>query len=712
MISTQGSESVIRTVREDRMALSDEVVTLIEEEEETLRRIVADLESQRTVGLRRLDTEEQRAQDLTSQIVAARRDVEKQMLDSDEAVSHGLASMKRTELKAIEKLIERPYFARIVLSEADESGNPRLLEFRLGTHANPDCRIIDWRKAPISKLYYEYREGDDYCEIIQGRERNGRILVRHNVEIEHGELKRITCRFGTFQRVNGVWEAADGPAARQSAAGYSALPDVLSLITPEQFGAITEDATSAVLIQGVAGSGKTTVALYRLSWLLHEGSSALKPSEAIVLLRSPALKAYIERSLPSVQLDGISVLLFSEWTERLVGALLPQLLDGSGRLQRPRAPTPPGALRVLYSLALLRTLTALASAEAQLGPADYRRIVRTALAQPEQILKVDETRLLDREVIGQARALLAAADAEGTVHQAEDLALLHLATVRKLPLIPGKSPSGKYRHIVVDEVQDFSAAELAVVTGAVESMAQLTLVGDRSQAIDDGHVFPGWDRLRQFWPEAAAEHRYVQLAISHRSTAAVMRLAYAIQGSSEAALGSRAGKPPLWYHCRTENFGVEEAIGWISRVIERYPESLIAVLCRDRDEARYVYSLLRPTFQAAVRLGEEASISFEEGIIVSWVAAVKGLEFPNVLLWNPSAKSYPSDRRSRNLLYVAVTRTQDHLALVGWDTPSPHLPPMESSLFRGVPRGFDREDEDEEDDGPLFPPLPGDDDEG
>ena len=72
MISTQGSESVIRTVREDRMALSDEVVTLIEEEEETLRRIVADLESQRTVGLRRLDTEEQRAQDLTSQIVAAR----------------------------------------------------------------------------------------------------------------------------------------------------------------------------------------------------------------------------------------------------------------------------------------------------------------------------------------------------------------------------------------------------------------------------------------------------------------------------------------------------------------------------------------------------------------------------------------------------------------------------------------------------------------
>lgn len=701
-----------RSVSGTAMTLSEEARTAIEEEEETLRRIVADLQSQRTIGQRRLHTEEERAQDLTSQIVASRRDVEKQMLASDEAVSHGLANMKRTELKSIDKLLERPYFARLVVEEEDERGGLRKMEFRLGSVANSDCRIIDWRKAPISKLYYEYREGDDYCEIIQGRERNGRVLLRNNVEIEHGELRRLTCRLGTFERRNNEWIATSGAGTRQSAANYAALPDVLSLISPEQFRAITVEATSSVLIQGVAGSGKTTVALYRLSWLVHEGNSDIKLPETLVLLRSPALKGYIERSLPSVQLEGAPVQLFGEWAEKLAATLVPGLTDTNGRFARPKFATPPGALRVLYSLALLRALSEAAKPFASLPPAEFRGLLRVVLEHPNAILQHDETKLLDREVIAQARQLLSQTDAAGVVHPAEDLAIIHLAQTRGVPLVPGRTASGKYRHIVVDEIQDFSAAELAIITGSVESLAQLTLVGDRSQAIDEAHVFPGWERLRQFWAFDEAASKYVQLAVSHRSTVAVMRLAYAIQGSHEPVQGPRAGKPPLWYHCRNEDFGVEECLGWISRVSERFPESLVAVLCRDREEAKYAYSLLRPTFQSAVRLGDETSISFEEGVIVSWTAAVKGLEFPNVLIWNPTAKHYGNDRRSRNLLYVAVTRTQEHLCLVSWGDPSPLLPSLESSLVRGIPRGFDPEDqEEEEDDRPLFPPLPGDEEE-
>ena len=691
------------------MSITPEAQLFIEEEQEILRRVVSELQSQLTVGRRRLDTEEDRAQELTAQIVNARRDTDKQMLASDEAVSHGLAKMKRTELKGIEKLVERPYFARIVLEEEDETtGKLRKIEFRLGTSANSDCRIIDWRKAPISKLYYEYKEGEDYCEIIQGRERNGTILLRNNVEIEHGELKRLSCRLGTFQLIDGSWHSVEGYGSRQSASGYGALPDVLSLITPEQFRAITEEAACSVLIQGVAGSGKTTVALYRLSWLLHEGNSDITAKQAVILLRSPALKSYIQRSLSAVDLTGVNVMLFSEWSESLVKRIIPGL-SNTEKLSRPQKPTSHGALRVLYSLALLKAVDDASKSRSDLSPQEYRAFIRAILSRPELILPHDETRLLDRDLVKEARLLLESSEQEGAIHPAEDVLLIHLAELRKLPLVPERTQSGKFRHIVVDEVQDFSAAELAVITGAVEEMSQLTLVGDRSQAIDDQHIFPGWDRLRQFWSMDESLSKYVQLAISHRSTVSVMRLAHHIQGSHEPVQGNRQGKPPLWYHCPNEDQGVEEVIGWLGRVIERFPESLIAVLCKDRNESRQAYSMLRPTFQSAVRLGDESSITFEEGIVVTTVSAVKGLEFPNILIWNPSKNSYPNDRRNRNLLYVAVTRTQDHLALVTWDKPAECLPSVESSLVRGIIRELDVPEED--DDGPLFPPRPGDDEE-
>jgi DNA helicase II / ATP-dependent DNA helicase PcrA len=177
--------------------------------------------------------------------------------------------------------------------------------------------------------------------------------------------------------------------------------------------------------------------------------------------------------------------------------------------------------------------------------------------------------------------------------------------------------------------------------------------------------------------------------VSHRSTLPIMRLADHVLGQARTSAG-RPGKRPLWIHCRDQNDGTKQALRWLTRLMERHPETIAAVVCRDAAEARHVLSLLEPSFGAAVRLGDEESFLFTEGIVVTFPNAVKGLEFPNVLLWNPSAAKFPPNQASRQLLYLSITRAEENLALTTWGTSCKLLPDIYSKLIRG----FDRASED------------------
>ena len=143
-----------------------------------------------------------------------------------------------------------------------------------------------------------------------------------------------------------------------------------------------------------------------------------------------------------------------------------------------------------------------------------------------------------------------------------------------------------------------------------------------------------------------------------------MKLADHIQQRNLVNSG-REGRIPIWFKCSKESRGIESALKWLSTAMEKYPNSLTAVLCAGDREARYAHSLLSPSFGNSVRLAANDDFSFEAGIVVSDIRQVKGLEFFNVLIWNPSEKNYPhTEPSSRNLLYVAVTRTEENLCLV------------------------------------------------
>jgi len=661
------------------MSLTPEEQESITAEERVFSTVKESVAAQITRAEQRLYSESQRARALTSEIHETRRVEDKALLASDEGVSHALKDSKREELETLKKQLENPYFARISLEEDEPNGATKTIEYKLGFAANPDLRIIDWRKAPISKLYYEYKEGDDYLEEILGRERSGKVVLRNRIEVERGDLKTVQNRFGTFHwnAKSATWESANGSMHRRKSTD-SHLPEILSLITAEQFRSITVDADTAILIQGVAGSGKTTVALHRLAWLLHNDNSPLKANECVFLMLSPALRRYVENSLPSAGISGVGVRTYHEWAGRTLKGLQSST---DFVVARPVTPPPAGVQRVKRSLALLKALEAHrhgSRAEGGVTIELLQRDILEVLSQPSAIISRDETRLISEDTVRETLAWTRKNFEEGVLDWSDDGLLVRACQLRAGGVINEKNEFGSYGHIIVDEVQDLSPVELSTIIGSVKNHKDLTLVGDTSQNIDEHGSFPGWEKLRKHWNFSGDMSQYVSLEVSHRSTLPIMRLADHIQQRSLVKTG-RNGRVPIWFKTRNESQGIEHVLKWLNKAVELYPSMVTAVICATPEEAKFAYKMLQPTFGQLVRLGDAYSFSFEEGILVTDVHQVKGLEFFSVLLWNPTVQSYGSHDHGRNLLYVAVTRAEENLCLVTWGRPASALPTFGAS---------------------------------
>ena len=235
--------------------------------------------------------------------------------------------------------IASPYFAHMRLKEHGESRDV-MVGKRGFIDRKSNVQIVDWRNAPISRIYYRYEEGDDYEEEIAGRRVEGMVEARRNVSIARGNLRRIGAPQGTYLKdARGSWVQAVGQiapvlhggmgkAARPvapprdkgklgihhgAARADKALPEIAALIDKEQFELITQPGSGIVVIQGGAGSGKTTVALHRIAYLNFQDSRRFKASNTLFVVPSQALVRYVSGVLPSLGVAGVPVVTYTGW---------------------------------------------------------------------------------------------------------------------------------------------------------------------------------------------------------------------------------------------------------------------------------------------------------------------------------------------------------------------------------------------------------------
>jgi DNA helicase-2/ATP-dependent DNA helicase PcrA len=260
---------------------------------------------------------------------------------------------RRAEVPAIRVDKNSPYFGHMRLVE---NGRTRDVLVGNGTYVDTDrgVRIVDWRDAPVSKLYYRYSEGDDYEEEIAGRSVEGVMSVRRAVVVADSVVRRVIAPQGTFVRrgtpprwhridssatklAGGQGKAERPPAldeylvrrgrlgVRVSGREERHLPDIPALIDKRQFELISKASSGLVVIQGGAGSGKTTIGLHRIAYLAFQEPRRFSPDKMLVVVFNIALASYISRVLPSLGVEGTPVTTFRDWAQQQRKKHLPKL---------------------------------------------------------------------------------------------------------------------------------------------------------------------------------------------------------------------------------------------------------------------------------------------------------------------------------------------------------------------------------------------------
>jgi len=628
-----------------------------------------------------------------------------QQWDRQEAILRQL----RTAERPIDVDQGSPYFGHLRLRE-----NGADLEILLGktTRLLPEFPIVDWRNAPVTRIFYRYRQGEEYEEDIAGRERAGVVTARRTVTIRDRTLRRVEAPEGIFEAdaaAPGGWRSVDRAAVRLGGGERTALraheadagtarrfgtdlrgvrrradkhlPDIASLLDPEQFELITRPSSGFLVIRGTAGSGKTTVALHRIAYLAYD-EPRIDSAATLVLVFSRALRDYVSHVLPALGVHGVQVRTFHEWAGEHTRRLFP-------RLPRERADQTPAVVsRLKLHPGLLDVLAAYvvehpgAATPAQVlddwaSALGHRALLEPAVggAAPDGLGPEALGRALDwhqrrREEVA---AWLAGDPAVApSLDQEDDALLLRLWQLRagQLPARDGRAL--RYRHVAIDEVQDFSPIEVQVLLGCLDERRSVTLAGDTQQHVASEGGFTSW---AEFLSRLGLEGRAVQtLETSYRCTAEIAGFAAGLLGAlrEDAAppRTTRSGPAVELFRFTDHGACVAFLADALADLARQEPLASVALLTPSAELSALYHRGLEACEVARLRRVEEGAFTFAPGVEVTEVEQAKGLEFDYVVLIEASAQHFPDTPASRRRLHVGATRAIHQLWVTSVGTPS------------------------------------------
>lgn len=615
------------------------------------------------------------------------------------AYQHGMARL--------EKARKKPYFGRIDFQDPRLSFLESYYIGRVGiSDEKAEPVVLDWR-APISSVYYENSTGP--CSYTVSSEGTFSIDLKRKrtYEIENDHLKDF---FDSDVVAN------DELLTKYLAKNKKAvLGEIIATIQQEQNLIIRRSPKTNLIVQGVAGSGKTTVAMHRISYILYNYEEDFRPEDFYIIGSNRILLNYITSVLPELDVYGIRQmtmeqlfirLLYEDWDEEKYMVHTIDRADeknsikgGSGWFfdlenfcrtyeaeQIPREP-----------LRLEKTGTLLLDAE---YIDNYCREQSTLSMEGkmcmlnEILLAKFENEVSGKEVTFPAREKKALKRKyekyfgdgkwKGSIFDLYSQFLEQQAEKGKAVEMPENSfdvydlaalaylykrikendPVREASHVVIDEAQDFGMMAYQVLHYCLRDCTY-TIMGDTSQNIHFSYGLNDWEELKKLILTGTYD-AFGVLRKSYRNTVEISDFANEILRHGDFAIypvepvlrhGTTVQKEAFADEATLLAAGVQKIKAWQEQGYET-----IAVVCRDEAEAAATARKLKKYVPVVEENLETAE--FGEGVMVLPVAYTKGLEFDAVLLLDPTEEKYPENDGQVKLLYVAATRALHELAVL------------------------------------------------
>ncbi len=589
---------------------------------------------------------------------------------------------KISQLVSLRASKKTPYFGAIKFDKGDE-----VLSYRIGLKGIKDdgvIYVVDWR-APFSELYYNFDVGQGYYFVGEDKV-SGDILSKKQYKIEDGKI--VFCLESDVKIDDSILQEVLAKTSSEK------MKNIVSTIQKEQNAIIRNDTPNNLIVQGVAGSGKTSIALHRIAYLLYKHRKTLSANSILIISPNKFFSDYISNVLPELGEENIAETVMdelitmnldvkekieskSEQVERLLNNTL-EIQNASLKASMKFCDD----IREFCDLYFKENFVAtdfiyddfLVVKKEKIEDLFYNLYKNKPMALRMEWIKdyiVDQAEPELKLTSAKAKVILSKMLKIGTIYEIYNIFLkryynLSFKRSKKINFedagallyikqyLYGIKQYNKIKHLVIDEFQDYSPLNYYIINQMFPCVK--TILGDIGQSV------AGYETtiLNDFNKLDTIKNQMISLNKSYRSTYEITQFSNNIIGRNNIDVIERHGEEVIWQ----KYSGLEDKINKIVEFVEKSKlegNKTVGILCKSIEKADELHAELQKHLKYNYLTID--TLSYSEGVMLAPTFLVKGLEFDSVIIVDADGDNFCTDI-DRQALYVASSRAMHKLELL------------------------------------------------
>ena len=607
-----------------------------------------------------------------------------------------LAQNKSNHFKKLYKVQDNPYFGSITFDDGEENRKIYIGMTNVEKEEDGEYLVHDWR-APISSMFYDYEIGHASYLAPEGII-EGEITNKRQFNIKKGKLVRV------FDNNLNIDDELLQEVLEQESSDK--MRNIVNTIQQEQNSIIRNVVDNNLIVQGIAGSGKTSVALHRIAFLLYKIKN-LSSKNVLIFSPNKIFTEYISNVLPELGEDNTMQTTFNDF-------LLSNLQEFktvesfSSFVERYYKYVEPNKKLVKYKQSdeiikamdsyidtFIKNLRFVDDIEiddhlikkdelnylfkdryekllifdrleeiAEKICRDYFNGKHNRKSTIMSRMKNDLSFKLDFKLIYKdfLKSINFLSYYDGVITDNEINKCVSRRDINYedaclMVYIKGRLEGFKYlgliKEVVIDEAQDYTKLQYMIIRNIFKK-SKFTILGDTNQTVNPYYHYESLETLNEIFNNGTI---YLELSKTYRSTPEIIEYTNKILGLNHVSAIRRDSNKPVEFRNDYKDLK-ETMVNDINNLINN--KYSVAVITKTDEEANNLYEILKDDIKGINILNNNTK-DFNKNLVIIPSYIAKGLEFDSVLIYTD--KTNPYTENEKYLYYVACTRAQHELII-------------------------------------------------